>query len=196
MSRVLSDFVHDKVIFLFEKENREQNFRLGWNAQPYFIEEHDTDIMSDLMKKKVRTIRKDEPILVLIGSESRLIASLLNQHGIYDCKTPTTQLGSQFLDRRIGMNKMAASGHKGAIHGAKMYNESHIPTSVMYDAYRAYFHRLLTWQNSEKLCLTLVEERSISEATEHYAQSNATLFDHTALREIFPGSQFIFTIRN
>ena len=168
-------------------------FRSTWGAEPYFIEDHATDVMTEFANKQVRTIRRDEPILILIGSESRLLASLLNQQGIYDCQTPNTGIGSQFLDRRIQLNTMAKSGNQAAIHGSKMYNESHIPREVMYDAYRAYFHRLLTWQNSEKLCLQLIEENSIAAAAEHYSHSNATLFDHEALKGIFPGAQFIFT---
>ena len=149
--------------------------------------------MSEFTNKQIRSIRKDEPILILIGSESRLLASMLNQQGIYDCQTPNTAIGSQFLDHRIQLDSLAATGNKQAISGATFYNESHIPREVMYDAYRAYFHRLLTWQNSEKLCLQLIEEDTISAAAEHFSRANATLFDHEALKGIFPGAHFIFT---
>jgi len=162
--------------------------RLGWDTVPYFNEEID---LTGIQKHE-EFIQQDENILILLGSEQRLLADILSQHGIYDCLTPNAHIGSTLMQHWITMRELSKRGNRPAMHGYAMYTESHISKETMFDAYRAYFHRLLTWQNSERLCLILKDGDFIEFATMKYGGTNTTMFDGEILQNIFPGAKFVF----
>ena len=58
---------------------------------------------------------------------------------------------------------------------------------IRFQAFRSYFHRLLTWQNSEKLCIVLEQETDLGAKASTYGITNTTILDAEILTKIFPG---------
>ena len=58
---------------------------------------------------------------------------------------------------------------------------------IRFQAFRSYFHRLLTWQNSEKLCIVLEPETDLGAKASKYMNTNTTILDAEILTQIFPG---------
>jgi len=166
--------------------------RQDWDHLPYFNEELGLEKIDAF--KEERIIKEDEEILILLGSEPRLLQSILSQHGLFDCITPSTALPSRMMQEWITVTELSQKRPelKGITHMKSMSDGSHIPESTMISAFRSYFHRLLTWQNSEKLCIVLEPEKSLGNKATTYGHTNTTILDAEILTQIFPGAKYIF----